>query len=129
MKKILFSIFLTAFADCAFSQTQLELNQQENAKFQKADKELNEIYHKIQKEYTEDPAFIRNLTASQMTWLQFRDAEMKMKYPDSSQYGSVLPMCWSIYLTNLTQERIKTLKTWIDGIEEGDICAGSVKIK
>jgi len=129
MKNILLLLLFTASSHFAFSQTQLEMNQQEHAKFQKADKELNQMYERILKEYKQDTAFIRNLKASQRIWLQFRDAEMKMKYPDSHEYGSVQPMCWSIYLTDLTQERINTLRTWIDGIEEGDVCTGSVKIK
>jgi len=38
-------------------------------------------------------------------------------------------MCVSIYLERLTRERIATIKEWADGIEEGDVCIGSVKIK
>jgi hypothetical protein len=38
-------------------------------------------------------------------------------------------MCVSMYLENLTNQRISTLKEWIDGIEEGDVCLGSVKMK
>jgi hypothetical protein len=38
-------------------------------------------------------------------------------------------MCVLFYLEKLTLERIKTLKVWIDGIEEGDVCTGSVKTK
>lgn len=38
-------------------------------------------------------------------------------------------MCVSMYLEKLTRERIKTLKEWINGVEEGDVCIGSVKMK
>jgi len=38
-------------------------------------------------------------------------------------------MCWSMELTGLTQERTQVLKVWLDGIEEGDVCSGSVKMK
>ena len=44
-------------------------------------------------------------------------------------YGSVFPMCWSMALTSLTNERIEKLKIWLTGIEEGDMCSGSIKIK
>jgi hypothetical protein len=55
---------------------------------------------------------------------------MKARYPDNaSSYGSVFPMCWFSYLRELTEERIKKLKVWVTGIEEGDVCTGSVKIK
>lgn len=56
---------------------------------------------------------------------------MKSKYPDREEgyYGSIHPMCWILYLTELTEERTKKLKTWLLGIEEGDVCNGSVKTK
>jgi len=56
---------------------------------------------------------------------------MKMKYPDREPgyYGSIQPMCEAMYLAELTQDRIKALKVWIEGVEEGDMCAGTVKVK
>ncbi len=39
------------------------------------------------------------------------------------------PMCVYSYLELLTRERIKTLKQWIDGVEETEACIGSVKTK
>jgi uncharacterized protein YecT (DUF1311 family) len=113
------------------AQTQVELNEQEHKRYLKTDSELNSIYQNILKEYASDTAFVKNLKVSQKLWIQFRDAEMKLKYPDREPgyYGSVQPMCWSIYLTQLTEDRIKTLKQWLDGIEEGDVCAGSTKTK
>ena len=114
-----------------FAQTQAEMNQQANESYAKADKELNTIYKQILLEYKTDTAFTRNLKASQRIWITFRDAELKMKYPERKPgtYGTIQPVCEASYLEMLTRERIKTLKTWIDGIEEGDICGGSVKIK
>ena len=114
-----------------FSQTQGDMNKEANESYKKADKELNDIYKTILSDYKLDTAFIKNLKASQRIWITFRDAELKVKYPEteSGYYGSVYPMCVSIYLEKLTRERIKTLKEWIDGIEEGDVCKGSVKMK
>lgn len=97
--------------------------------FLKADNKLNSVFKKILVEYKEDSLFIKNLKTTQKIWIQFRDAEMKMKFPDTGEYGSVLPMCWSMYKEQLTRDRIKTLKEWIDGTEEGDVCKGSTKIK
>jgi uncharacterized protein YecT (DUF1311 family) len=126
MKKTLILTFiLTSFNYC-FGQTQADLNEAEHKKYIQADKELNSIYQKILREYKQDTIFIKNLKTSQKIWIQFRDAEMKLKYPsrEPGYYGSVQPMCWSIYLTGLTNDRIKTLKVWLDGIEEGDVCSG-----
>ena len=75
--------------------------------------------------------FLASLKEAQRCWIAFRDAQLKMKYPGREQgyYGSVLPMCEMMYLTELTQDRIKALQVWIDGVEEGDVCAGTVKVK
>jgi len=115
----------------SFGQTQNDLNEKAQKDYQKADKELNAVYQKILKDYNQDTVFIKNLINAQRIWLQFRDAEMKAKYPDREEgyYGSVQPMCWSIYKTELTDDRTKTLKVWLKGIEEGNVCSGSVKPK
>lgn len=125
------------FAVCIFisnnilGQTQLEMNQEANNKYINSDKELNLVYNKILMEYKSDIEFIKNFKNAQKIWIQFRDAEMKSKYPDreTGYYGSIQPMCWSIYLSELTEERTKKLKVWLNGIDEGDACSGSVKTK
>ena len=92
---------------------------------------MNKIYADILKEYKTDTAFIKNLKKTQKLWIQFRDAEMKMKYPDREPgyYGSVQPMCWLMYKEELLRERIKNLRVWLEGIKEGDVSSGSVKTK
>lgn len=127
---ITFFLLCSSISICT-AQTQYEMNTDAGAKYQAADKKLNILYQEILKEYAVDTAFIRNLKVSQRIWIQFRDAEMKMKYPDrpDGYYGSVFPMCWAEYLTQLTQERINTLQEWHDGTPEGDVCCGSVKRK
>ena len=134
MKKLLLTIITLlslTISNQAFGQTQLEMNQEEQNKYLKADKKLNNVYNQILKEYKSDTEFIKNLKIAQRIWIKFRDAEMKLKYPDREQgyYGSIHPMCLSIYLTELTEERTKKLKMWLLGIEEGDGCNGSVKTK
>jgi len=125
-------MFFCAFISVTtFGQTQFQMNQDAHNGYLKADKELNVVYSKILNEYKADTAFIKNFKASQRIWIQFRDAEMKAKYPDreSGYYGSIQPTCWSSYLTELTKERIKKITIWLVGIEEGDACSGSVKSK
>ena len=96
------------------------MNIQAGANYQKADKELNATYSTIFKEYKLDIAFIKNLKAAQNIWIKFRDAEMKMKYPDREPgyYGSIQPVCWYNYLEGLTKKRTNELKTWLTGIEK-----------
>ena len=129
MKKTFFAFLFLAFMKFSFCQTQSELNDQANQNFLKADKELNSVYQKILKEYKSDTAFIKNLKAAQKIWIQFRDAELNMKFPSVKEYGSVFPVCWFMYKEQLTRQRIKILKEWLEGVLEEDVCAGSTKIE
>ena len=131
MTRLFISIIFCVTINFCFGQTKAEMNQNANTGFQKADKELNFVYQSILKSYKSDTEFVKNLKISQRIWVQLRDAEMKTKYPDreNGYYGSVQPMCWSIYMEDLTEERTKKLKVWLTGIEEGDVCSGSVKMK
>jgi uncharacterized protein YecT (DUF1311 family) len=129
--KTLILIFSLLISDQAFSQTQSDLNKTGAQSLQKADKDLNSLYQKILTSYKSDAVFVRSLKATQKIWIQFRDAEVKMKFPDRGPgyYGSSLPMCKAEYQAKLTIDRIKTLQEWIDGVKEGDACAGSVKVR
>ena len=129
MKRVIVFLFVLTMAKISFAQTQYELNKKAQDNFLKAEKELNSAFQKILAEYKEDTLFIKNLKASQKIWVQFRDAELKMKFPDTGEYGGVLPMCWSMYKEQLTRDRIKTLNEWLTGVSEGDVCSGSAKIK
>jgi len=117
------------FSNALFAQTQLDMNDEAQSQYIQADQELNKVYATILNDYKTDAEFIKNFKAAQKLWIQFRDAEMKAKYPDRSEgyYGSMHPLCWSHYLTELTLERTKKLKVWLVGTgAEGDPCAGSV---
>lgn len=105
--------------------------QKEDNSYAEAEKEINTVYQKILQEYSSDKEFVKNLKATQRLWIQFRDAEIKAKYPNRTPgyYGSVYSLCVSNLMTKLTNERIRTLEVWLEGIEEGDVCLGSVKRK
>jgi len=129
--RILFFLILGFISPDVFSQTQADLNQTADEAYVKADKDLNNVYQLILKNYSSDTVFIKNLKSSQRIWIAFRDAELKMKYPEreAGYYGSIQPMCVSNFLEQLTRQRISTLQVWLDGTEEGDPCSGSVKVK
>lgn len=111
----------------ASAQTQSTMNLDAAAQYKKADKELNAVYKRILKDYAAQPVFLKKFKAAQRLWLQLRDADLAAKYPEPGSYGSVEPMCKAIYLASLTTERTKFLRVWITGIEEGEVCRGSVK--
>lgn len=129
MIKNLISTFIFVLTlNTSFGQNQKDTNLTE---YKKAEIEINSVYQDILKEYSSDKEFVKNLKTTQRLWIQFRDAEVKAKYPNRTPgyYGSVYAMCVSGYMTQLTNERIKTLRVWLTGIEEGDVCSGSVRIK
>jgi uncharacterized protein YecT (DUF1311 family) len=112
--------------------TQLQRNQCASSQLKAADGELNRVYQAILKKYKNDTDFLRKLRNAQQAWLKFRDAELEAKFPltdKRARYGSAYPMCANLFLAQRTQERIKDLRQWLDGTEEGDVCAGSVHYK
>ena len=135
--KFIFFLLLTMLfcVNFAFSQTQMELNVEACDKYNKADAELNKVYKQIQSEYKTETLFLQKLKKAQNAWVAFRDAQLEAKFPfkpkenPTQLYGSVYPMCRCLVLEEITQKRVEELKVWIDGIEEGDVCTGSVKIK
>ena len=128
MNKLLLIISSLIIASFSFSQTQQEMNADAAKSLEKKDKELNEVYKKILVKYKEDTLFIKNLKIAQRLWVQFRDAQMDMKYPEREPgyYGTIQPLCWYSYKEELTDDRITVLKEWIDGIKEHG-CDGSVQ--
>ena len=128
------NVFLILFLVIAFiseAQTQQDMNEDAYLEYQKSDSQLNEVYQLLLVDYKQDTLFIKNLKKAQRIWIKFRDAEMQMKFPEykDSYDGSSHSMCKSIYLIELTNTRVSTLKKWLDGEDEGELCSGSVKIK
>lgn len=130
--KLLITVILFFTSLVSVSQTQQEMNMTAKQAYIKSDKELNDVYQNILSEYKNDTLFIEKLKKSQRLWILFRDAELDMKFPKKNKginYGSVYPMCVSYYLKSLTEQRTQTLEVWLTGIEEGELCKGSVKLR
>ena len=115
----------------ARSQTQAEMNHGACAQYKSADQALNATYAKVLKDYAKDPLFLAKLKQAQRAWIVFRDAHLAARFPKAdkqTEYGSAYPTCRCAVLTELTEQREKELKVWADGIPEGDVCNGSVKM-
>jgi uncharacterized protein YecT (DUF1311 family) len=117
------------------AQTQDKTSPDEETKaainaYKLADAELNSVFNQILTMYSSDTEFLKNLRESQALWVKFRTAELKTKFParGPGEYGSVYTMCVNDFLTEMTNQRVTTLKEWIKGTYEGDVCSGSVKI-
>jgi len=113
------------------AQTQADLNDAACREYQQADTELNRVYRQIHTEYRTNKVFLRKLQLAQRAWLAYRDAQLTALFPDEQPgaYGSVHPMCRCGELNELTSKRTEELKRWLTGTSEGDVCAGSPKLK
>lgn len=137
MKKGIFSFVLLTigfslglFVHASPFQTQGDMNNQASREYSKADKELNKVYNRVLEKYKDDKVFIAKFKKAELAWIKFKDAELEAIYPEPYKdnmvnYGSVYPMCVNDIAAEMTKERIKQLKLWLTGIEEGDVCAGS----
>ena len=109
--------------------TQRDLEDNSCGAAKKADAELNKIYQKVLLHYKNDKNFIEKLKKAQRAWISFRDAHIASVYPAEDKnlnYGSVYGMCYCGLREQLTVERTKVLKQWLDGLMEGEVCVGSM---
>ncbi|VAW72362.1 hypothetical protein MNBD_GAMMA12-1750 [hydrothermal vent metagenome] len=113
------------------AKTQLEMNQCAGTSYKLVDTELNRVYKLIRQQYKKNPQFLAKLKISQLAWIKLRDANMNMQFPAKNkrlEYGSVYPMCSSLVEKKIVLRRIVYLKQWLKGVEEGDVCSGSIKL-
>jgi uncharacterized protein YecT (DUF1311 family) len=127
------ALLSAACAGAAFSQTQKEMNEDAFAALERAEAELTRVYQKALYYAETDPTLkfeglsetvVKNLRRAQRAWIVFRDAHMEAIFPAEKRY-SARPMAAAIVQTELTEARIEQLKGWTDGVEEGDITAGT----
>lgn len=126
------AILLIGSLTVVLAQTQGEMNREACNDYKKADAELNKVYQQVLNENKANVLFVSKLKTAQRAWIAYRDAHVESLYPAANpqtEYGSVYPMCHCSVLTDLTRKRTEELRRWVDGIEEGDVCSGSVKIK
>lgn len=93
---------------------------------------LSDTLARIRTQYADDPLFLERLEQSQLQWRQSLQADLDLRFPQSDThfyYGSVFPLCLATVKTGLIQHRIAMLNVWLTGLEEGEVCAGSVHIR
>ncbi len=78
--------------------------------------------------YAEDAVFLQAFDRSQQAWERYRDAQLEALYPgDPSQWGSIRGFCVSQAALQMMQARIAQIGLWVTGVEEGEVCAGSIR--
>lgn len=134
IKIILLLNGIILFCNSADAQSQMQMNAEACGKSGKAEAKMTRMLERIYREYKQDTIFIEKMKSAQAAWKNFYEAEFEAEFPlekdenPSYKYGSVYPMCFCATREKLIYERIKQLKVWIDGTEEGNVCSGSVKV-
>lgn len=118
----------TIICGAAQADTQLQMNTAACNEMNNADATLNQVYKNVLAKYKDDELFTNKFIAAQKKWMEFRDAYVDSMYiPENrDSYGSVFSMCQCNFLENIINDRVKQLQVWLNGIEEGDVCTGSV---
>lgn len=113
------------------AQTQADMADCANARGGTADQELNKVYQDVLRKHAKDTAFVAKLKAAQRAWIAYRDAELAARFPaadNSAAYGSSYPMCADTALEAMARQRTEELRQWLEGAQEGDVCAGSYRV-
>ncbi len=136
MRPLFLSVFLSCVTLSPFlplrAQSQMELNQTAADSLSAAENEMGDALQKIVTIYSDEKLFLEKLVASQRAWEIYCKSQMDALFPlekgrdPSQEYGSSYPMAYDLEKEKLVRERITRLKVWLDGVEEGNIGAGSV---
>jgi uncharacterized protein YecT (DUF1311 family) len=101
----------------AQAQSQMQLNQEAGAEFQKADRQLNDVYKKLLAATSAD--WKAKLTAAQLAWITFRNRECEFE-TIATVGGSIHGMMVANCQTRLTLHRVGELERLLK-CEEGDL--------
>jgi len=95
----------------AHAQTQLEMNEQANRDFQKADKKLNVAYHQLLRKYSDKDSAVTKgkIVAAERAWVKYRDLQGDMEASIGGEGGSIYPAIYGYTLQNVTEERTKRI--------------------
>lgn len=98
---------------------------------EETESKMNQLIDSIIEANAEDSLFLGSFRRAQAAWLEFRIQHLNAIYPeeDKRYYGSAYPMCRCGVLATLTEQRIEQLELWVEGVEEGDACAGSIPFR
>ena len=84
--------------------------------YKEADEHLNEVFQKLLVQKKSDERFIKNLRTAEQLWIKYRNAQLMEKYSQENCVSDDKTPTKSqlIYLTLLTEKRIKALQELLD---------------
>ena len=135
MNSVIISILIVAvFQEPAltFDRAQRRVQEDPCETVRCAEAELDRIYSQILERYRDDTLFIAKLEVAEKAWRTFRDAHLESLFPAEPKpevYGSAYRYCHCRVLAAMTRARITQLIRWVQGVEEGEVCSGSMKTR
>ena len=132
MRKIIIILIVLLSAGLAYASSQPEMNKEAYEEFAKVETEMKEVLNEIENVYRADREFLVQLRKTQKAWGKFRNTHLDALFPKEDkqgEYGTVYTMCYWMQMRAITHDRIKQLRVWLEGTDDGDVCSGSVKTK
>ncbi|MEI6154892.1 MAG: lysozyme inhibitor LprI family protein [Deltaproteobacteria bacterium] len=124
MNKVVFTGMFLCILCCAFTLSAQDCNKADNTlsiiacheeRYEKADKELNQVYGKAMKSIP--PAAQQKLKEAQKAWLQYRDTGLDLAIElnkDLRSYGNIVV---ADYKATVAEKRVLELKYLMQGPE------------
>lgn len=109
MLRAAMAVLIASTATTALAQSELHA----------ADTRLNALYKQIQERLSDDAPTLHLLTATQRSWIAFRDAECAFS-ASSVAGGSAYPAVVASCRTDLTEKRIADFNAYLK-CQEGDL--------
>jgi uncharacterized protein YecT (DUF1311 family) len=109
----------TVGPDCDLSSGgQQQMNVCSGAKYQAADKQMNDLYQQLIKRLSKDSG--NKLRASQRAWLKYRDTAFTYEVEwNGPCQGTICPYEANTVMTELTEQRIERLQNYVNCTDNG----------
>ena len=97
--------------NCNNPQTQSEMNICASIAYQNADRKLNQVYRQLLPKLS--AARKQKLITAQQAWIKFRDSSCEFER-SAYERGSLAPMIYGFCLANVTEQRTKDLRRYLE---------------
>jgi uncharacterized protein YecT (DUF1311 family) len=97
--------------NCNNPQTQSEMNICASIAYQNADRKLNQVYRQLLPKLS--AARKQKLITAQQAWIKFRDSSCEFER-SAYEGGSIAPMIYGNCLANVTEQRTKDLRRYLE---------------
>ncbi|ELP54369.1 hypothetical protein O53_3187 [Microcystis aeruginosa TAIHU98] len=97
--------------NCNNPQTQSEMNICASIAYQNADRKLNQVYRQLLPRLS--AARKQKLISAQQAWIKFRDSSCEFER-SAYEGGSLAPMIYGFCLANVTEQRTKDLRRYLE---------------